>query len=100
MEWWEWIVLGVAIAAAVLLALAYVRIRRRRSHLKQRFGPEYGKVVGDRGVGEAESHLGKIESEHDDLELKELPSVTRDRYFDEWRQAESRFVSDPRDATR
>jgi len=26
--------------------------------------------------------------------------VTRDRYLDEWRQAETRFVSDPRDATR
>jgi hypothetical protein len=100
METWEWIVLGVAIGAALLLALAFVRIRRRRSHLKQRFGPEYGKLVADRGVGDAESHLGTVESEHDELELRELPSVTRDRYFDEWRQAEVRFVSDPRDATR
>lgn len=100
METWEWIVLGVAIGVALLLALAFVRIRRRRSHLKQRFGPEYGKVVADRGLGDAESHLGKVESEHDELQLRELPSVTRDRYFDEWRQAESRFVSDPRDATR
>lgn len=100
METWEWIVLGVAIGVALLLALAFVRIRRRRSHLKQRFGPEYGKIVADRGVGDAESHLGKIEQEHDDLELRDLPSVTRDRYFEEWRQAEVRFVSDPRDATR
>src|SRR5262249_4081453 len=95
MDLWEWIVLGVAVGAVVLLALAFVRIRRRRSHLKQRFGPEYGKAVADRGVGDAESHLGKIEDEHDELQLRELPSVTRDRYFDEWRQAEVRFRSDP-----
>jgi hypothetical protein len=34
------------------------------------------------------------------LNLRDLPAATRDRYLDEWRQAESRFVSDPRDAAR
>ncbi|HEX5028070.1 MAG TPA: hypothetical protein VFV56_04575 [Gaiellaceae bacterium] len=100
MDTWEWVVLGVAIALGVVLVLAFARIRRRRSHLEQRFGPEYQRVVADRGLAGGESHLGRVESEHDELELRDLPRTTRDRYFEEWRQAETRFVSDPRDAAR
>ena len=54
----------------------------------------------DQGVGPGESRLSEIESEREELNLRELPAATRDRYLDEWRQAEIRFVSDPRDATR
>jgi hypothetical protein len=100
MQTWEWIVLGVTIAAAVLLALVWMRIRTRRSHLKSRFGPEYTRAVSDSGTGGAERQLSSIEREHDELELRPLSAPTRDRYLDEWRQAEARFVSDPRDATR
>jgi hypothetical protein len=100
METWEWIVVAVAIGAALLLALALFRIRRRRSHLKERFGPEYQRAVADHGVGGAESRLDDIESERDNLSLRDLPPATRNRYLDEWRQAEIRFVSDPRDAAR
>ena len=100
MDTWEWIVLGVAIAVALLLVLAFVRIRWRRAHLKKRFGPEYQRAVTDEGRGAGESHLAEVENEHDRLELHDLPPMTRDRYLDEWRQAEARFVSDPRDAVR
>jgi hypothetical protein len=100
MDTWEWIVLGVAVAVALVLVLALVRIRWRRSHLKKRFGPEYHRAVTGEGRGAGESHLAEIESEHDRLELHDLPPMTRDRYLDEWRQAETRFVSDPRDAVR
>lgn len=100
METWEWIVVAAAIGAALLLALALLRIRRRRSHLKERFGPEYQRAVADHGVGDGESRLDHIETERENLSLRDLPPATRDRYLDEWRQAEIRFVSDPRDATR
>ena len=63
METWEWIVLAAAVVAALLLAIALVRIRTRRSHLKERFGMEYQRAVADQGVGPAESHLSEIESE-------------------------------------
>jgi hypothetical protein len=100
MDTWEWIVVGVAVALCVVLALAFARIRRRRSHLEQRFGREYQRVVADKGLADGEAHLGQVESERDELELRDLPATTRDRYFEEWRQAETRFVSDPRDAAR
>jgi hypothetical protein len=100
METWEWIVIGVAIGLVLLLAAALVRIRMRRSHLKSRFGPEYTRTVLDSGTGAGERQLASIEREHEDLEIRPLTSITRDRYLEEWRQAEVRFVSDPRDAAR
>ncbi len=103
METWEWIVLAAAIAAGVLvlgaLAMALTR-KRRRSHLKERFGPEYDHAVSTAGQRDAEKRLTEIEGQHDNLDIRPLPTTTRDRYLDEWRQAESRFVSDPTDAVR
>lgn len=100
METWEWIVIAAAAAAVVLLVLALVRIRQRRSHLKEHFGTEYQRAVADSGTGGAERRLVEIEDEREGLEIKPLARVARDRYLDEWRQAEARFVSDPRDAAR
>jgi hypothetical protein len=100
METWEWIVLGVAVVAALLLALAFVRVRQRRAHLKDRFGREYQRTVEMDGTGAGEKRLAELESERDDLDLRPLPPAARERYLDEWHQVESRFVSDPRDAAR
>jgi hypothetical protein len=102
-ETWEWIAIAAAAAVAVLvligLGTALVR-RRRRSHLKEKFGPEYDRAVSTSGKRDAEKRLVTVEQEHDDLQIRTLPNTTRDRYLDEWRQAESRFVSDPNDAVR
>ena len=57
-------------------------------------------AVWKTGKRDAEKRLTEVEQQHDDLEIRALPSTTRDRYLDEWRQAESRFVSDPNDAVR
>lgn len=100
METWEWIVVGVAIGLVVLLAVALMRIRRRRAHLKDRFGREYDRAVAGSGTSEAERRLHDAEREHEELDIRVLPSAARERYRDEWREAEARFVSDPRDAVR
>lgn len=100
METWEWIVLSVAAVIVLALVIALVRIRQRRSHLKERFGPEYERTVSDQGTGGGERQLTQIEREHDDLEIRPLPAAARDRYLEDWRNAEARFVSDPRDAAR
>ena len=96
----EWIVLVVAIAVALVLLAMLVRIRRRRAHLQEQFGPEYQRAVADQGTGGGEKRLSEVESERKDLQIRPLAPAARDRYLDEWRQAEARFVSDPRDATR
>lgn len=100
METWEWIVLGAAVALVVVLGLVLLRIRRRRTHLQDRFGREYERAVTDAGTGTAERRLADVEREHTELQVRALPTAARERYLEEWRHAEARFVSDPRDATR
>ena len=100
MNTWEWIVLVVGIAVALVLLAALVRIRQRRARLQERFGPEYQRAVADQGTTGGEKRLSEIESERNELDIRTLAPAARDRYLDEWRQAEARFVSDPRDATR
>jgi hypothetical protein len=103
-ETWEWIAIGAAIAAGVILLVAlvasYVTVRRRRSRLQQRFGPEYHRAVSSNGRRRAETQLAEYEREYDELHIRGLPWVALERYLDEWRQAEYRFVSDPSDAAR
>lgn len=100
MQTWGWIVIAVAAAIVVVLATALVRIRRRRSHLKQRFGPEYYRTVSAEGTAPAEKRLSEVEHEREQLDIHPLSSAARERYLEEWKGAESRFVSDPRDAAR
>ncbi len=100
METWEWIVLAAGVAVLVLLAAAFSKIRRRRASLQEQFGHEYYRTVSDHGRGEGEKRLSEIAREHEELELRPLPSVAQERYLEEWRQVEARFVSDPRDAAR
>jgi hypothetical protein len=102
-ETWEWIAIAAAVVVAVLVLVALGTMllrRRRRSHLKERFGPEYDRAVSTSGQRDAEKRLTEVKQQHEELEIRALPTTTRDRYLDEWRQAESRFVSDPTDAVR
>ncbi len=104
METWEWIAIGAAIGAGIILFIALVAAtvtrRRRRSRLRERFGPEYYRAVSSTGKRRAETRLADVEREHEELHIRGLPWVALERYLEEWRQAETRFVSDPSDATR
>lgn len=104
METWEWIAVGAAAGAGVILLVAllasFVSVRRRRARLRKRFGPEYFRAVSADGKRDAERRLANVEQEHRELHIRGLPWVALERYLEEWRQAETRFVSDPLDATR
>jgi hypothetical protein len=103
METWEWIVIAAVAGAAVLLLLGVFSFwskRRRRGHLQERFGTEYDRAVGSAGRRDAERHLAEVEEEHDHLAIRPLSAGARERYLEEWRQTESRFISDPHDAAR
>jgi hypothetical protein len=103
MEAWEWAALAAGIAAVLLvlaIVVALVQRRRRRSQLKERFGSEYDAAVAREGTGGAAKQLSEVEQEHENLSLRTLPEATRERYLEEWRQVEVRFVSDPREAVR
>ena len=100
MEAWVWIVIAAA-AAVVLRLLVYAMQRKRRhDHLQERFGPEYDRTVSSEGRRSGERQLTDVEKQHEQLDIRPLTPAARDRYLDEWRQAEARFVNDPEDAAR
>src|SRR6266540_2257488 len=99
MDTWVWIVIVVAVVVAALLIAMFAIGGRRRRGLQERFGPEYDRTVessGDRRA--AERDLREREERHEELDIRELTPAARDRYFDEWRVVQTRFVDSPGDA--
>ena len=96
------IIVAIVAAALVIGILIVLAWRKRQSQeLKKRFGPEYDRTVetaGDRR--EAERELHEREKRRSALDIKPLPAATRERYLDEWRDVQRRFVDTPRVAVR
>ena len=100
MDTWVWIVI-MAVAVVLLVVLyAAIRSRRQRGHLQEQFGSEYDRSVSSEGRKDAERRLSDVEREHEELDIRPLSTSSRERYLEEWRQVEARFVNDPADATR
>jgi hypothetical protein len=93
---WAWIVIGVGVVV-VLGALAWLAVNRRRSqHLQEKFGPEYGRTVEERGDRRAaESELREREQVRERLEITPLSARQRETYGQEWQQVQSAFVDNP-----
>lgn len=101
MDTWEWMVLAIiAVAVVVALLAIWAWSGRRRSHLRDQFGPEYDRAVSGGRRRDAERRLSEVESEHEELEIRPLSTAARERYLEEWRNVEARFVTDPEDAAR
>ncbi len=93
------IVIAVVVAIVVILAVAWVFVRRRRSEaLRRRFGPEYERTVREQGAGRAESVLVEREKRVEKFPIRELAADEREHFVAEWRLAQSRFVDDPKGA--
>lgn len=91
------IIAAVIIVALIAWALARQRLGQRRSQqLKERFGPEYDRVVeraDDRRAAEAE--LAARERRHQSLELRELDPGQRAAFEQRWSDVQRDFVDDP-----
>lgn len=93
--------LAIIIPIVVVVALLAVGISlaMRRKRLRERFGPEYERTIGDAGGHMAgERELKARERRHDELDIKPLPSATRDRYARDWDGVQAEFVDRPEDA--
>jgi hypothetical protein len=87
------IVLVVLVIAAVV-AVAVVAGKRRT--LKQRFGPEYDRVLAERDSrGAAERELRDRERRHAELTLTPLTPESRARYATAWEELQVRFIDSP-----
>ncbi|WBB74815.1 hypothetical protein O7602_04510 [Micromonospora sp. WMMD1128] len=88
------VIVIVVIVVAALAAFAVVANRRRA--LRQRFGPEYDRVVAEQDSrGAAERELRERERRHAELELTPLSPESRARYAAAWEEVQVRFVDSP-----
>jgi hypothetical protein len=91
-----WVV-AVVLVAGLAGAAAWYYVRHRT--LKERFGPEYDRVVADRdGRVAAERELRERERRHSELELRTFDDADRQRYAEQWRAVQELFLEDPEKA--
>jgi hypothetical protein len=88
----------VVLVAGIVLAAGFWLIQRsrRRQELKGRFGSEYDRTLEKaESRGEGEKELAEREKRVELLQLKELDPRETQRFGDEWRNTQGRFVDDP-----
>ncbi|MET7752405.1 hypothetical protein [Micromonospora sp. NPDC005367] len=91
------IVIVIAVLVVVAVAVAARSLARRRS-LRNRFGPEYDRMVGERDSrAAAERELRDRERRHSELSLTPLSPDSRARYAAAWEELQARFIDSPAD---
>jgi hypothetical protein len=88
------------VAAILIVIIAAILIsRRRKTALRERFGPEYDRAVRDRGSErEAQSLLAEREKRVEKFHIRDLDPTERERFEERWHTVQSRFVDDPKGA--
>jgi hypothetical protein len=96
------LLIAIIVIVVVVLALAWLLARRARTQrLRKQFGPEYDRAVTDAGSRQAAEHeLEDRRTRRQKLEIVPLEVAARDRYLEEWRLVQARFVDSPSEATR
>ena len=90
-----WVLVAVIVVLLVVIAALFARQQRSR-RLKQDFGPEYKRVVSERGDQRAaERELSERRQRVERLEIRELEPAARDRYLERWKVAQRSFVDRP-----
>jgi hypothetical protein len=90
-----WVIVAILVIVVIVLVVLLVRSRRSQQ-LQDDFGPEYGRVVAERGDRRAaESELAERRERRSRLEIRELEPAARDRYADRWAAAQREFVDQP-----
>jgi hypothetical protein len=85
---------GVVILLLAVAAWFYAN-RRKRVHLRGRFGPEYDRTVEAVGAERADSILRERADRVSRFNLHKLTQEQVGAFAREWRRIQSRFVDDP-----
>ena len=98
MDAWVWIL--IVIVLLVILWLVWRQSQKRKSdQLQEQFGPEYERAVQSKGGrSEAETELAQRAKRHDKLEIRSLSPAARDSYERSWKDTQTDFVDQPREA--
>jgi hypothetical protein len=81
-----------------LIAIAWILTRERHSrHLQERFGPEYRRVIAERGGrAKAEAELSAREKRVERFKIGSLAPGDAARFGAQWDDLQGRFVDDPK----
>jgi hypothetical protein len=91
------VIIIVVIAVLAIAAVGWFAWRRRS--LRQRFGPEYDRLVAEQDSRQAaERELRARERRHAELELRPLSAESRATYAAAWEEVQARFVDAPSEA--
>lgn len=88
----------VILVVVALIAIGWVLTRQRNSRrLAERFGPEYRRVVAERGDrAKAEAELRARERRVERFKIEPLAPADAARFGDRWGELQTHFVDDPR----
>ena len=92
------ILVPVVVAVVIIIVVAALfAVRKRKSvQLKERFGPEYDRLVQQNGgAAHAEDVLAEREKRVEKFSIRPLSPGDRERYAEEWELVQRRFVDDP-----
>ena len=94
----SWVLLAVIVVLLVIIGVLVARQQRSR-RLKDEFGPEYGRVVAERGDQRAaEKELADRRQRVGTFEIRPLDPAARERYLEQWAAAQRYFVDEPEGA--
>jgi hypothetical protein len=101
METWMMIAIGTAAVAAILVIASVVigakgrRRTKQTTRLREGFGPEYTKAVGEQGRSGAEEDLMKREKSAGQLHVRALSAIEVSRYNESWTATQAQFIDEP-----
>ena len=89
---------GLIIAAIVVATILYYqREAQRRRHLRERFGPEYDRLVAATGSSRAaERELEQRERRAATLHIRPLPLEDQQAFTTRWQAVQAEFVDSPK----
>lgn len=90
-----WVLVAVVVVLIALAGVLYIRQQRSR-RLKGGFGPEYDRVVAERGgQRSAERELRERQRRHEQFDIRSLEPSAREAYVQRWLETQRHFVDEP-----
>ena len=94
-----WVLIAVLVLAVVGVVAWAVTRSRRSARLREHFGPEYERTVGEMGEQRsAEAELVAREKNRKKLDIVELSPQARDEHAATWQKVQAEFVDAPSEA--
>lgn len=91
------VILVIAVIAVAVIAFGFMR-KRRSQKLRERFGPEYDRVVQREGdVRKGEGVLEFREKRREKFNVRPLSAADRSSFLYRWNDVQSRFVDNPKE---